>query len=225
MLLQTQKLTKHFQRQGQAFPVLDQVDFSLEAGEVAVLTGPSGCGKSTFFNLLCGILTPDSGRILFQERELTLLQPADRTRLRGQAMAYVRQGAGLLDNLTVLDNLILPAVLSRAVDHPETLRQKGLERLECIGLLSMRDAYPQELSFGEQKRVAVIRALICEPRLVIADEPTSDLDHENAQIISNLFKEQAARGCAILLSTHQLDTVDPAFTHYHMRAGKIEPVS
>ena len=219
MLLQVRSLAKSFTRNGQSFKAVDQVNFQLQAGEMAVLSGPSGCGKSTFFNLLTGILPADQGQIFFQGQDISQQSEATWTKLRAHKLAYVPQTDSLLDNLCVLDNIILPHSLS---GHPALPAEDIAQLLRGFGLAAVETAFPPDLSGGERRRVAMVRALAQDPLLLIADEPTGDLDPDNAQIILTFLQKKAQEGLAVLLSTHQLESMPAGLSHYHMQAGQID---
>ena len=217
-MLKATELTKTFSRQDRRFEAVDHVSFSLEAGEMAVLTGPSGCGKSTLFHLLCGITKPDSGQIFFEGQDITGLSEKQFSALRAEKISYVLQGDSLLPNFTVLENVCLPHQLYAA---NERLEQEARDLLEHFGLADLADDLPANLSGGERRRVAIARAFVHNPMLVIADEPTSDLDEENAAMILDFFQAQAAAGKAVLISTHDLSCIRPGTIHYTMRHGVI----
>lgn len=217
-MLKTIDLTKTFTRQERHFEAVDHVSFTLEAGEMAILTGPSGCGKSTLFHLLCGITRPDSGQILFNGRDVTCLSEKEFAALRAEKISYVLQGDSLLPNFTVLENICLPHQLYAAKDR---LEEKAKSLLEQFGLADMAEDLPANLSGGERRRVAIARAIVHDPMLVIADEPTSDLDEENASMIMDVFLAQATAGKAVLISTHDLSRILPGATHYTMKNGVI----
>ena len=217
-MLKTIELTKTFSRQKRTFEAVDHVSFALNAGEMAVLTGPSGCGKSTFFHLLCGITRPDSGQLFFEEQDITTLSNRDFAVLRAEKISYVLQGDSLLPNFTVLENICLPHQLHFT---GADLEEKAKALLERFGLADLAEDLPANLSGGERRRVAIARAVVHEPMLVIADEPTSDLDEENAAMIMDFFQEQAAAGRAVLISTHDHSMIRPGSTHYTMKHGVI----
>ncbi len=215
-MLTTKKLTKTFDRQSRCFDAVHEVDFSIKAGELCALTGPSGCGKSTFFHLISGITKADSGKILFDGKDLCELSGKEWTQLRATQISYVLQGDSLLLNFSVLENICLPHQLCGSKDE---LEKRALELLKEFGLEAMAEEYPSNLSGGERRRVALARAVVHEPKLVIADEPTSDLDEENTALIMDHFQRQAESGKAILFSTHDLSCLRPGMTHYKMKKG------
>ena len=196
-MLKTIDLTKTFARQNRDFEAVDHVTFSLEVGEMAILTGPSGCGKSTFFHLLCGITRPDSGQIFFNGSEITGLSETAFAAIRAEKISYVLQGDSLLPNFTVLENVCMPHQLYAA---KEGLEERAKALLGQFGLADLAEDLPANLSGGERRRVAIARAFVHDPMLVIADEPTSDLDEENAAMIMDFFQAQAQAGKAVLIS-------------------------
>lgn len=216
MILTTKDLTKTFIRQGKEFQAVDHADFCIHSGEICVLTGPSGCGKSTFFHLICGITGADGGEILFEGKDLCKAASGELALVRAEKISYIMQGDSLLPNLTVMENICLPHYLCGTKKGLET-RAAGL--LEEFGLNKMADEYPSNLSGGERRRVAIARAFVHAPVLVVADEPTSDLDEENTSMIMDHFEKQAASGTAILISTHDHSCLRDGMTHYVMNSG------
>lgn len=217
-MLKAVDLTKAFSRKAQTFEAVSRVSLSLESGDLAILTGPSGCGKSTLFHLLCGITRPDRGQIFFDGREITGLSEKEFAVLRAEKISYVLQGDSLLPNFTVLENICLPHQLHAP---QEGLEEKAMALLEHFGLTGMAEEFPANLSGGERRRVAIARAVVHDPMLVIADEPTSDLDEENAALIMEFFHAQAAAGKAVLISTHDHSRILPDAIHYTMKQGVI----
>lgn len=218
MIIECQGLSKTFSRQGKEFAAVDQVDFQLARGEFAVVTGQSGSGKSTFFNLLTGILKATRGKIFFAGQELTNSSARAWASLRASKISYVLQGHSLLDNLTVKDNICLPQALTQASYN---LEDEAVTLLRDFGLGHMLNEYPGNLSYGERRRVSLIRAFVHQPSLVIADEPTSDLDPANAKLVMDFLAQKAKEGIAILISSHQLDILGPGLSHYEMDQGHL----
>lgn len=220
-MLKTRKLTKTFLRQKENFDAVHEADFSIKGGDMVVLTGPSGCGKSTFFQLICGITKPDSGEIIFEKDDITQYTEKQWAELRASKISYILQGDSLLPNFTVLENICLPHRLCGITADLET---KAMELLKKFGLEAMAHEYPTNLSGGERRRVAIIRAFVHEPKLVIADEPTSDLDEENTSLIISFFEQQAKAGKAILISTHDLSCLRPDMIRFKMEKGVMRKV-
>ena len=220
-MLQVKQLTKTFSRQKNDFDAVHEVNFEINAGDFCVLTGPSGCDKSTFFHMICGITKPDSGEIIFDGQNIEKDSAHKWAARRATDISYVLQGDSLLSNFTVLENICLPHQLSaKSVD----LKEKALEILRQFGLENMANDYPTNLSGGERRRVAIARAFVHDPKLIVADEPTSFLDEENTKIILVYFTSQAKNGKAILISTHDLSFINGEMIHYVMKKGVMERV-
>jgi putative ABC transport system ATP-binding protein len=184
-------------------PILSELSFGLDAGEVLALMGPSGSGKSTLLNLLAGILEPDAGSIILNvgdERfELGSLPAAARARVRRRSIGYVFQFFNLIPTLTVRENVLLPLELNRRPD----LSGRALARLSALGMDPRADDFPEHLSGGERQRTAIARALAHEPVLVLADEPTGNLDGENARRVADMLISHARElGAALVVATH-----------------------
>jgi putative ABC transport system ATP-binding protein len=180
--------------------VLQGVSLTLEAGEHIAIMGESGSGKSTLLNLIAGLDAPDSGRILVNGVDVGALDDDARTRLRRATMGFVFQAFHLLPHLSVAKNVALPLALNGV--H-EGVAERVEELLAAVGMRDRRDAAPRELSGGEMQRVAVARALVHRPQLVLADEPTGNLDAESAADVLQLLREQLRRdGAAGVLVTH-----------------------
>lgn len=215
-MLTTRKLTKTFDRQNKHFDAVHEVDFHINKGEICVLTGPSGCGKSTFFHMICGITKADSGEIIYEDKDICKLSEQELARMRAEKISYILQGDSLLSNFTVLENICLPHHLSGC---KKDLQDKAMELLQTFGLESMAQDYPGNLSGGERRRVAIARAVVHDPDLIVADEPTSDLDEENTAMIMSFFQQQAEQGKTILISTHDLSCFRPGMIRFKMEKG------
>jgi putative ABC transport system ATP-binding protein len=205
-ILQIRGLSKAFVDGRDRRRVLEDVSMDLHAGEIVVLRGPSGSGKTTLLNLVAGLVVPDAGtlRLAAGGLELALHEQdeAERTRTRRAHMGYVFQFFNLVPTLTVRENVLLPLELNGRLD----LRERALARLAGLGLGDRADDFPDQLSGGERQRVAIARALAHEPRLVLADEPTGNLDATNADAVAALlWREVRAVDGALLLATHDAD--------------------
>ncbi|WP_024834500.1 ABC transporter ATP-binding protein [Ruminiclostridium josui] len=213
--LKTNNLAKSYTRRGEEFFAVDRVDIELYKTDFAVITGHSGSGKSTLLSLLTGILKPDSGEIIFDGKDLTQLSEDKLAYLRCSEIGYIPQGNTLLYNLSVIENITLPSKLSgiKGVNIVELLKKVGISHL-----LNER---PRNLSGGEARRVAIARSLISNPKILIADEPTSDLDPENADSILRLFEEINKGGTAIIIVTHDRQIPTAANRYFMMQNGKI----
>jgi putative ABC transport system ATP-binding protein len=183
---------------GQRTQVLDIPHFSLEAGAEAALRGASGSGKSTFLNIIAGILQADSGTVKVAGQEFTALPEAERDLARGRHIGYIFQTFNLLQGYTALENVLLGMHFGRGAD-----RARAETLLEQVGLGERKHYRPRQLSIGQQQRVAVARALANKPELVLADEPTGNLDQRNAEEALALIRETCRRqGAALLLVSH-----------------------
>ena len=203
------------------FHALHDINLDIKENEITAFIGPSGCGKSTFFHLISGLTHADSGEILFEGKDLCKLSAKEWTHLRATQISYVLQGDSLLPNFTVLENICLPHRLCG--EYPD-LEKQAMQLLEEFGMEAMAQDYPTNLSGGERRRVAVARAVVHQPKLVIADEPTSDLDEENTALIMEHFQRQADSGKAVLISTHDLSCLRPNMVHYKMNRGVMQRV-
>ena len=182
--------------------VLHGIDLTLQPGEFAALIGPSGSGKSTLLNLIGLLDTPSSGEIYVRGESTRHLEDADRTALRGRTLGFVFQFHHLINAFTVLENVMMPALLGGAQRDAATQRQ-ARELLEAVGLAAHIHKRPTELSGGQQQRVAIARALMIRPPILLADEPTGNLDTRSADEVFALFRRfNQTFGCAVLLVTH-----------------------
>ncbi|KOA59285.1 ABC transporter ATP-binding protein [Bifidobacterium breve] len=288
-LLELVDLTRQFVRRGTPFDAVSHVDLTIDAGEFVAIVGRSGNGKSTLINMVAGLVRPSSGTVHVDGREVTELSDKELSLLRNRTIGFVTQSQTLLGNLTVLDNVILPATmlpdalpfmeaenkddaaaqkqnntaetvpgieseadndsasdenstesstepdpfmpdviapitgtdqsLYSALGQPDVLTERAKHLLTQLGVADLADSYPRELSGGEMRRVSIARALMNQPKLLIADEPTGDLDQESTDIVMQLLRSQADNGTAILMVTHDPDALEYADKVYRMDAG------
>jgi putative ABC transport system ATP-binding protein len=176
---------------------LDGVSFSVDAGEWIAIMGPSGSGKTTLINILGGLDTPTSGRAMVDGTDLARLDEAGLTRFRAEKIGFIFQQFHLVPYLNALENVMLAQYF-----HSTTDEREARTELERVGLGDRLDHLPRELSGGEQQRVAVARALINQPKLILADEPTGNLDEANERIVLRLMQELHSEGHTILMVTH-----------------------
>ncbi len=202
--LQIEGLRKSYPTpQGDVQTIIDLPGFALERGEQVALHGRSGCGKTTFLHLVAGILRPDAGRIRVAGEEMTGRRESDRDRLRGRLVGYVFQSFNLLPGFSALENVMLAMHFGAGEN-----RERALHLFERVGLGDRVHHRPAQLSVGQRQRVAVARALANQPALVLADEPTGNLDPENAAEALALLREAAAgMGAALLLVSHDRDVL------------------
>ena len=181
----------------------------LVSGEHTALIGPSGCGKTTLLNLLAGVLLPDRGNITVAGERVSVLSDAARRDFRIRKLGLVFQNFELLDYLSVRDNILLPLRIGRDLRVTVELRQRAAELAERVGIADKLDRYPGQLSQGERQRVAVSRALLLEPALILADEPTGNLDPANKFLVLDLLVDYAREHAATLVTvTHDRELLD-----------------
>lgn len=202
-MLTLENIKKSFlQPDRQRIPILDIPSFEIAAGEQVVLIGPSGCGKTTLLHTIAGITRPDSGKVILDKIELTRYSEALRDRIRADKLGYVFQTFNLLPGFSALENVLLGMTFARK----KLSRQRAIDLLERVGLGHRLRNKPGQLSVGEQQRVAVARALANQPSLLLADEPTANVDSGNQQQIVDLIKESCAQeNIALLMVTHSLE--------------------
>lgn len=182
--------------------VLHGIDLQLDAGEFAALVGPSGSGKTTLLNLIGLLDAPSDGELYLQGQPTRALDDAGRTALRGRSIGFVFQFHHLIQAFDVLDNVLMPALVQGARRTAE-LERRGLELIDAVGLAAHARKRPNELSGGQQQRIAIARALLTRPPLVLADEPTGNLDtHSADEVFALLRRFNREFGCAVLVVTH-----------------------
>lgn len=215
-------LTKSYYEGDVRRVVLQNAHAEFQRGEMTAILGKSGSGKSTLLNLISGIDAPDSGQILVDGQELTALSERERTLFRRARIGFVFQFFNLIPTLTVGENVSLPLELNR-IPRPQ-VRKRAENLLEAVGLLDRWETFPEKLSGGEQQRVALARALVHEPLLILADEPTGNLDEETgAQMISLLARLTRERNCTLLLVTHSREAAAPADRILRLSHGQLLP--
>jgi putative ABC transport system ATP-binding protein len=207
-------------RNGSEVEALRDFDLEVTRGELVAIVGPSGSGKTTLLNCLSGLEQTDAGEILVDGSNLAELSDNDRTEYRARSMGFVFQAFNLLPVLTAVENVEIPMLLLRA--RPREARARALETLELVGLGGRADHRPEQLSGGEQQRVAVARALVHRPAVVWADEPTGNLDSESTRVVMELFLRLNGDGQTIVMVTHNREVAESAHRIVSMRDGQIE---
>ena len=218
MLLELTNLSKEYPCGGKSFFAVRDVCLSLDAGDFAIIAGRSGSGKTTLLSLIGGLLIPSSGKVVFDGCDLMALSDRKLSALRNEKIGFIPQGYSILSNLTVLDNVLLPYFLHR---RRGDAGDRALALLKELGIAHLANAYPKQLSGGELRRVAIARAFINNPKLLLADEPTNDLDTESARYVMSLFSRAADEGMAVLLVTHDPDVIAYGYRIYQMRDGRL----
>jgi len=219
-ILKADNLMYSFRESGIVTPVVKDVSISLAPGEVTAIVGPSGCGKSTLLYLLGLLDRPDSGNIFLHQKNVLECNENDRTNLRNHEIGFVFQFHFLIKELSVLDNVALP--MRKAGHSTADSYQKAKNLIRKLGLLDKANRFPHKLSGGEQQRVAIARAMVNSPALILADEPTGNLDSENSvkvfSVLSNLAKED---NLAVLLVTHNNDLANSCDRVVRMCDGQV----
>ncbi|MCL2382202.1 MAG: ABC transporter ATP-binding protein [Treponema sp.] len=224
MLLETKGLTKSYERRGEQFAAVNNACLTARPDSFVCITGESGSGKSTLLNMLTGLLKQDSGEIWFDGVNLCALEDSQLTGLRNGKIGYIPQGNSLLYNFSVLENVMLPWYLTHKTDTRDTVRDAARELLARTGIAHLEHENPRNLSGGEARRVAISRSLIMGPRILIADEPTADLDPRNSEEVIRLFAEFHSRGVAVIVATHhERQILSCANQHFVMDSGNLEP--
>ena len=201
---------------------LEHVDLHIKAGEFVSIVGPSGSGKSTLMHLLGFLDQPTSGRIYFDGEELSSISANRRASIRCEKIGFVFQAFNLLPRLSVVGNTLLPLSYARiSPEAVDTGRRRVMQILEQVGMWQRADHRPSQLSGGEKQRVAIARALINEPRIILADEPTGNLDSHTAKSIMEIFTRLNREGRTVIIVTHDAEVAEYAPRRVHVRDGRI----
>jgi putative ABC transport system ATP-binding protein len=208
-MIKTSKLTKVFRTDDVETTALKEIDFEVSPGEFVAIMGPSGCGKSTLLNIIGLLDNPTSGEYVFNNTEVSKFRENQRTDLRKGNIGFIFQSFNLIDELTVAENVELPLVYMK-IKASERKRMVN-EILERLKIGHRRKHFPQQLSGGQQQRVAIARAVIANPKLILADEPTGNLDSANGIEVMNMLRELNKEGTTIVMVTHNMR--DAEFTH------------
>ncbi len=222
MMLKARSLNKYYSCGKSKLHVLKDVSLEVSKGQIAAIVGPSGAGKSTLLHILGGLDTPTSGEVIFEERSLHKLSESALSQMRNNEVGFVFQFYHLLPEFNVLENVMMPALVN-AKCKGQSAKLKARELLKLVGLEQRFNHFPSQLSGGEQQRVAIARALINEPKLLLCDEPTGNLDSENGkQICSMLERLNKEKIMAIVMVTHNLDVAKMASKVYNIRDGILQ---
>jgi putative ABC transport system ATP-binding protein len=209
-------LTKTYRRGVEEVRAVDGISFALPSGEFAAIVGPSGAGKTTLLHLLGCMDLPTSGRLTLAGKPVQGLKDRDLTRLRRETVGFVFQHFGLLPTLTLAENVMLPALFARRKSA-----RRADELLEKVGLAHRREHRPHQLSGGEMQRAAIARALINSPALLLADEPTGNLDSANGEAIIGLFQQLNHEGLTIVVVTHNPTLANAAHRQLTLQDGRL----
>jgi putative ABC transport system ATP-binding protein len=219
-LVRLRDVTKRYHKGGETITPLDDVSVDIQQGEFVSLMGASGTGKSTLLNLIAGIDRPDSGSIVIAGTDIVRLSASRLAAWRAENIGYIFQAHNLIPVLTAYENIELPLLLlplSRA-----ERRKRVQVALQAVGLLDRADHYPRQLSGGQEQRVGIGRALVAHPKVVVADEPTGDLDADTSeQVLELLSRLNDELGITLLMVTHDVDAASVAGRRWHLDHGKL----
>lgn len=234
LVVNLKNVTREFKRKNRKFIAVDNVNFSLKAGDFVAIVGKSGNGKSTLLNMIAGLLKPTRGNVTIFGCSISLPSISDEqiSAIRAKSIGFVTQSQTLLANLNVINNVILPVKIfdassKRIGDFTEKLEPEdcanvtsfAMDLLKRLNVDDLAHCYPRELSGGEMRRVMIARALINNPRLLLLDEPTGDLDSQNTQTVVSLLRDCADSGAAVLVVTHDESVAASANSVYTMDSG------
>lgn len=219
MLIQTEKLTKKFRTSEVETIAVNNLDFEVEEGQFVAIMGPSGCGKTTLLNVLGLLDTPTSGKYILNGKDVTTLGERDRTYLRRGKIGFIFQSFNLIDELTVQENIELPLTYLKI--KGDERKQKVLEIMRRMEISHRAKHFPHQLSGGQQQRVAIARAVVSNPDLILADEPTGNLDSKNGVEVMNILTELNKAGTTVVMVTHNQRDAGYAHRVIDMLDGEI----
>jgi putative ABC transport system ATP-binding protein len=215
-------VSKTYRDKSETLSVLSGVSFELDRGKLFTLCGPSGAGKTTLLNIVSGLDSPDEGEVWLEGKRIDALGELSKARLRSSVIGIAFQNPNLVGHLTALENVMLPAFFSSADGKIDDCKSRALNLLGRLGLGSDKASkVPSKLSEGERRRVSIARALVTKPKVVLADEPTINLDRENASNAMKVLKDYAAGGAGVLISTHDQDVANNSDQVMRISFGKI----
>jgi putative ABC transport system ATP-binding protein len=216
--VQLNDVSKTYKRDGQRIPVLQQITLSIRQGEFIGLMGPSGSGKTTLLNLIAGIDRPTSGSVLVHGTDVTALSEAALAKWRSRSVGFIFQFYNLIPVLTAVGNVELPLMLTSL--SKKQRRERALIALRTVGLADRAEHYPRQLSGGQEQRVAIARAIVTDPNILVADEPTGDLDAKSAAEILDLMQALNQQfGKTIVMVTHDPRAASRAHSQTHLEKG------
>lgn len=220
-VVQAQDIVKTYGEGDAKVEAIKGVDFIIQEAEFAAFAGPSGSGKTTLLNLVGCLDRPTGGKLFVAGEDVSRLSWRQRARFRGENIGFVFQNFNLIAVLTAFENVEYPLCMVKRVS-PEARRQKVLELLEAVGMLEHKDRRPDQLSGGQKQRVAIARALVTEPKLVLADEPTANLDKETSRTIIGLMKRlREQTGTAFVFSTHDARLLGEVDSIFNLEDGRL----
>ncbi len=200
-------------------PVLNKLNAKFESGKLYAIMGHSGSGKSTLISVINGILPYDSGKVIIQGKDLSLMNNKEKSMLRNNEIGIIFQDFFLDNYLTALENIMLPMTIND--NYRDCIQDRALELLKKVDLLDRANHFPKELSGGEKQRVAIARALANDPRVILADEPTGNLDEENEEKIFSILKQLSQEGKCVIMVTHSNEILKYADVRYELKEGSL----
>lgn len=218
-MIRVENVTKNFTRNNKDFDAVHDASLQVEKGSFAAIIGHSGSGKTTLFNMIAGLINTNVGKIFIDDCDITSMSENEKASFRNKNMGYILQGGSLLNNFTILDNVCMPAYLS---SENGEFKERAMALLDQIGLKEFANEYPSNLSGGEIRRVSIVRALLNNPKVILADEPTSNLDPENSHKVMQLLQDISKTGTTVLLSTHELEYLSYVDTVFKMEKGALK---
>jgi putative ABC transport system ATP-binding protein len=219
-MIEFKEITKSFQSGSIKTDVLKGLTFKVDKGEFAAIMAPSGTGKTTLLNILGCLMKASSGSYLFEDIDIESLNDDQLSDIRNKKIGFVFQTFNLLERTSALDNVLLPLIY--ADDYPVNAKQRAVKILESVGLGERINYKPSELSGGQQQRVAISRALINNPAIILADEPTGNLDSESSREVMNIFKTLHGQGRTIIVVTHDINIAHNAGRIIFLKDGRVE---
>jgi putative ABC transport system ATP-binding protein len=217
-MIDVHELSKKFVKDGQEMPVLQDISVTIEEGEFVAIMAPSGMGKSTFLNILGCLDKPSGGTYTLDGVAVHDMNDDELSRTRNKKIGFVFQSFHLLPRMSAWENVILPLIYS---DTDEDMHGRAVRVLESVGLSDRVNHLPRELSGGQQQRVAIARALVNSPRIILADEPTGNLDSVSGQEVMGIFRKLHAEGATLIVVTHDMDVAMQADRIIQMKDGRI----
>jgi len=219
-MIEFKEITKSFQSGSVRTDVLKGLNFKVDKGEFAAIMAPSGTGKTTLLNILGCLMKASSGSYLFEDIDIETLNDDQLSDIRNKKIGFVFQTFNLLERTSALDNVLLPLIY--ADNYPVDAKQRAVKILESVGLGERINYKPSELSGGQQQRVAISRALINNPSIILADEPTGNLDSESSKEVMNIFKTLHGQGRTIIVVTHDINIARNAGRIIFLKDGRVE---
>lgn len=221
-MIEVREVTKRYRAGNQEIVAVDNVSFSCEKGEYISIIGHSGSGKTTILSLIGGLTRPDRGDIVIDGKGILAMDDDSLSEFRNKKLNFVFQFSSLIPTLTSLENVMLPVVFGTEKKYMMETRKEAIRLLESLGLSDKRDAYPSQLSGGQQRRVAIARAFINNPEIILADEPTGDLDEDTEAEVIRLFKRlNEEKGITFIVVTHSSSIASEAKRILRMHNGKL----